>query len=124
MLKFSEEELEMFAKGATISERLKKMAGEKKLVCVTLGKTGCAYAYKGITAALATIDVKAVDTTGAGDAFFGCLLAQIDGKDLDRLTKEVWNTIFARANICGALTTTRRGAIVAFPEKNELLRTI
>lgn len=120
VLKFSEEELELLVDGDTFSERLKKIAGERKLVCVTLGRKGCAYAYKGATAVLSTIDVKAVDTTGAGDAFFGCLLAQLDGKDFDRFTAADFDEIFNRANICGALTTTSRGAIAALPERNEV----
>ncbi len=120
VLKFSEEELEMFVEGKALSERLQKIAGMEKLVCVTLGAKGCAYSYRGETAFLDTLPVKTVDTTGAGDAFFGCLLAQLDQKDFDRLNREELHAIFARANACGALTTTRRGAIAALPERNEV----
>ncbi len=120
VLKFSEEELEMFVDGDSLSDRLKKIAGKEKLVCVTLGKKGCAYTYKGMTARLDTLAVPTVDTTGAGDAFFGCLLAQLDGKDFDRLTENDLREIFNRANVCGALTTTRRGAIAALPNRNEV----
>ena len=120
VLKFSEEELERFVEGDSLFDRLKKTAGENKLVCVSLGRKGCAYAYQGTTAILDTIEVKTVDTTGAGDAFFGCLLAQLDGKDFDRFTANDLRELFHRANICGALTTTRRGAIAALPERNEV----
>ena len=64
-----------------------------------------------------------VDTTGAGDAFIGCLLYQISDlgnfepvfEDFSLLEKMV-----ATANKAGAITTTNYGAIVALPTKDQL----
>lgn len=117
VLKFSEEELELLVEGDSLQDRLLRIAGKDKLVCVTLGKRGCAYAYRGAVQFLDTVDVKVIDTTGAGDAFFGCLLAQLDGADFDKLNLR---EVFDRANTCGALTTTRRGAIAALPTREEV----
>ncbi len=121
VLKFSEEELRMFVKGDSLEDRLKKIAGKEKLVCVTLGAKGCAYCHRGRIQFLETVPVRTVDTTGAGDAFFGCLLAGLDGRGLDRMSPTDLKECFVRANICGALTTTRRGAIAALPEREEVL---
>jgi ribokinase len=60
-----------------------------------------------------TIDVDAIDSTGAGDAFAGTLAAALDdGLDLDDALR--------RASIAGALTTTRRGAATAIPDRREI----
>ena len=70
-----------------------------------------------------SIKVSAVDTTGAGDAFIGCLLFQIAQlhnipsifEDTDSLLEMV-----KVANRAGALTTTQFGAINALPTLNQL----
>lgn len=120
VVKFSEEELEMFAAGKTLEERMLGIAGNDKLVCVTLGKNGSAFAYNGKVRKVGSIKVKTVDTTGAGDAFYGCLLAQIDGKDLAALSTSDLEKIFFAANKCGAIATTKRGAIDALPNYSEV----
>ncbi|MBQ9482433.1 MAG: carbohydrate kinase [Clostridia bacterium] len=117
IVKFSEEELDMFAKGRTFDEKIRSVA-EGKLVCVTLGKNGSAYCVNGRAGRAETISVKPVDTTGAGDAFFGCLLGALDGKDPFAMTDAELNEVFRRANVCGALTTTGFGAIDAIPCKS------
>lgn len=120
VVKFSEDELAMFADGETLEDRMIKIAGKNKLVCVTLGKDGSAFAYKGEVRKVGSIKVKTVDTTGAGDAFYGCLLAQIDGKDLSALEMSELEKMFYAANKCGAIATTKRGAIDALPERGEV----
>jgi ribokinase len=57
---------------------------------------------------LAAHAVDVVDTTGAGDAFTGCLLAALAG---GRSQEEA----LARANAAGALACTRVGAAVSMP---------
>ena len=62
-----------------------------------------------------TIDIKPIDTTGAGDAFFAGALTVLDknvGKVLD---SEVLNSAIKYGNITGALNTTGRGAIDNLP---------
>lgn len=120
VVKFSEDELAMFAKGNTLEDKMLSMAGKDKLVCVTLGKDGSAFAYNGEVRRVGSIKVKTVDTTGAGDAFYGCLLAQIDGKALAKLTMTEIEKMFYAANKCGAIATTKRGAIDALPTFGEV----
>lgn len=60
-----------------------------------------------------------MDTTGAGDAFWGALLAQIPGRGrtaLEALTLEEWVSATRVANAAGGLTTTAKGAIPAMPD--------
>lgn len=120
VVKFSEEELEMFAEGKTFEDKMINVAGKDKLVCVTLGKDGSAFAYNGQVRKVGSIKVNTVDTTGAGDAFYGCLLAQLDGEDLSALSILELEKMFAIANKCGAIATTKRGAIDALPKYNDV----
>jgi len=92
-----------------------------KLLLVTLGEKGCRYYTKNFHGSVDAFHVKAVDTTGAGDSFVGALLCKIVDdhsilEDESRL-KEVLR--FACA--CGAITTTKKGAIPALPTESEAL---
>ena len=73
------------------------------------GISGSAYYYNDLKGIVPSISgVKCVDTTGAGDAFFGAFLTNIEGKEL---TEE--NIVYAmqQGNIKGAKTTEFYGAI-------------
>lgn len=119
IVKYSEDELELFT-GKSGADGLRAAAKENKLVCVTLGGKGSAYALGGITGTAESIKVRVADTTGAGDAFYGALLSQLDGKDLAGLTSGQLQSMFRFANIAGALATTARGAIGSLPYKADI----
>lgn len=109
IIKFSDDELTDYTGISDMDEAAKSVLKKDKLLLVTLGKSGSAYYYndlKGIVPSLS--GVKCVDTTGAGDAFFGAFLTNIEGKEL---TKE--NIVYAmqQGNIKGAKTTEFYGAI-------------
>ncbi|KAG8375924.1 hypothetical protein BUALT_Bualt09G0009600 [Buddleja alternifolia] len=92
-----------------------------KLLLVTLGEKGCRYYTKNFRGAVDAYHVKAVDTTGAGDSFVGALLCKIVDdhsiiEDEGRL-KEVLKYACA----CGAITTTKKGAIPALPTHSQVL---
>ncbi|MGM8364977.1 ribokinase [Virgibacillus sp. W0181] len=83
-------------------------------VIITLGKQGC-FVYDGSDDGrfVQAYQVKAVDTTGAGDAFNGAFATFIaDGFSLDEAV--------GRANAVGALSVTKVGTAPAMPYKNEL----
>lgn len=94
-----------------------------KIITVTLGKDGTLVSMDNARKVVPSIPVKPVDTTGAGDAFIGCLLKQIADignfqnifGDFETLTEMV-----AEANKAGAITTTNYGAIPALPSKKQL----
>jgi fructokinase len=90
------------------------------LLVVTLGKHGCRYFTPNFNGEVASFDVAAVDTTGAGDGFVAGLLTGLH-QHANALTDEATlRKICRRANAVGALTTTQRGAIPALPTTAQL----
>ena len=58
------------------------------------------------------MEIKQVDSTGAGDAFVGAVLKQLsDIEDKRNISFEEWKNIIAFANKVGAITCTNYGAI-------------
>lgn len=109
IIKFSDDELADYTGISDMDEAAKSVLKKDKLLLVTLGKSGSAYYYNDLKGIVPSISgVMCVDTTGAGDAFFGAFLTNIEGKEL---TKE--NIVYAmqQGNIKGAKTTEFYGAI-------------
>jgi ribokinase len=75
---------------------------------ITLGAQGCVLADADSAAHHPGHRVDAIDTTGAGDAFVGCLAASLAG---GRSRGES----VRRALLYSALSTTRRGAQISYP---------
>ncbi|KAK3016952.1 hypothetical protein RJ639_007848, partial [Escallonia herrerae] len=92
-----------------------------KLLLVTLGEKGCRYYTKNFHGSVDAFHVTAVDTTGAGDSFVGALLCKIvdDQSVLEDEARLKEILIFACA--CGAITTTKKGAIPALPTESQVL---
>ena len=110
IVKFSEEETEIFF--AKDYEKALREEIKNPLAVVTLGKQGCAVKFKGEIFIVPTVPVVPVDTTGAGDAFFGTLLAQLDGKVFADLSVDEVKYFVRLANEAGARATQHVGAIV------------
>jgi ribokinase len=82
---------------------------------ITLGAQGCVAADAQSVRHYAGHPVAAIDTTGAGDAFVGCFAAALaTGRPRDDSIR--------RALLYSALSTTRRGAQVSYPELEEFER--
>ena len=120
ILKVSEEEMCLLTGESTLpggAEKLQAMG--PSAVFITRGKEGAYFRTPSGEGALPAFPVNAVDTTGAGDAFWGALLAQIPGRGrtaLEALTLEEWVSATRVANAAGGLTTTAKGAIPAMPD--------
>ena len=114
-MKFSEDEAETFG-----NEYVNGL--HEKLVCVTLGKEGCMWRYRGEERMLPTIDIKPVDTTGAGDAFYAGVLSRLDETQPHEWTPEVLSHALNYGNVCGALNTLGHGAIDHLPTREEIAR--
>ena len=109
ILKFSEDELYEFTGISDMGRAVASLEKENSLVVVTLGKRGCAYFYGDMCGEVPTVPAqKIVDTTGAGDSFFGTMLAHLEGKPF---TKENIERAIARGNEAGARTVGFKGAI-------------
>lgn len=84
---------------------------------ITLGANGTMLGYKGNTTTIESTPVKAVDTTGAGDAFIGAILFQLAsaGRDgIAELEEDQWHEIVRKANRAGAKTCEYLGAMEAY----------
>lgn len=92
-----------------------------KLLLVTLGEKGCRYYTKHFHGAVDAYHVKTVDTTGAGDAFIGALLCKIVDDQSVLEDEKRLREVLKFANACGAITTTKKGAIPALPNESEVL---
>jgi fructokinase len=131
LVKISEEEMEFI----TGSQSLEACAAYillkgPRLVLISRGKDGCFYSDGTTSGYLNGIEVNAIETTGAGDAFMAAVLYQLSqniqaGKEASLSVNTKLVAILQFANAAGALATTRIGAIPALPttiEVNELLR--
>ncbi|XP_022139278.1 probable fructokinase-4 [Momordica charantia] len=88
-----------------------------KLLLVTLGEKGCRYYTKNFRGTVDAFQVKAVDTTGAGDSFVGALLCKIVDDQSILADEKRLREVLRFANACGAITTTKKGAIPALPSE-------
>ncbi|MEG1608386.1 MAG: PfkB family carbohydrate kinase, partial [Clostridia bacterium] len=91
-----------------------------KILLVTKGKNGaCAYDRSLATCESKAVDVKVVDTTGAGDCFAGCILYALTAGeaslDLDGIRAAV---DFASVG-CGVVVG-KKGAMEAMPTKQDI----
>ncbi len=109
IVKFSEDEVEVFSAGYVDGLR-------DKVVCVTLGEKGSEWRYGGKNGVIPTVKIKSVDTTGAGDAFYAGVLTRLDAARC-KYTKEILDGALKFGNACGALNTLGRGAIDALPDR-------
>lgn len=108
ILKFSDDELRLYTGVEDIDTAIKSVARENQLITITLGSKGSMYYYNGKKGTVSTEKVKPVDTTGAGDAFFGTFLANIEGKEY---TEQNIIGAMEKANKAGARATQFLGAI-------------
>ena len=94
-----------------------------KLVAVTLGKSGALVATKEGCETVPGFVVPAIDTTGAGDAFWGAFLYFFGtlGKKTDELDFLEIHKMSKFANATAALCVTKRGAIPSMPSLSEVL---
>lgn len=122
ILKVSLEEME-FITGEQNLEKGSLILSEKyglDLVIVTLGKDGSAYRTGNTLRTQKAFDrVKAVDTTGAGDAFLGAFLysvTQRDIKEFKAADTKIIDEMMNFANAAAALCVMKKGAIPAMPD--------
>ncbi len=125
VLKVSEEEAALLTGKSSPEEAAKILAaGGIALVCVTLGENGVLALFDGSLIAVSGKKVNVLDTTGAGDAFFGTLMQQIacSAKKLADLSRQEMTFMLQTANCAAALCVQARGAIPALPDRERVLR--
>ncbi|MEK5469794.1 carbohydrate kinase [Paenibacillus sp. FSL R7-0210] len=124
LVKVSDEELQLITSEADRDAALDMLhewgAG---VVAVTLGKDGTLISSPDSRLLIASITVKSIDSTGAGDAFIGALLCRISQlahpADFTR-SAELQREFITFANRVGAMVCTKVGAIAALPTLDEV----
>ena len=121
VVKFSEEEITLLTETRTLEKAMKKITTlyPQKLIIVTLGKNGSLYYFNGEQKMIASKALQPVDTTGAGDAFVGGLLAGL-AQTTNWHAGDKLGELIRQANACGALATTEKGAMSALPNQQRL----
>ena len=122
--KLSEEELEFLTGEKEIVKGIEKINQEFQiqLLIITQGAKGCTCVYQDKTYQSAAFAVETVDTTAAGDTFWGTVLSCIlnEKLDLKKMTEEQVCTVLKTANAAGSLATSKRGAIASMPTIEEV----
>lgn len=88
---------------------------------ITIGKDGALLGLNGSISHVAGIPVTPVDTTGAGDAFVGAVLFQLNKMteaEMKSASAVQWQKIIVNANKAGARTCEYVGAMEAFGKLN------
>lgn len=116
--KVSDDEAMMLTGRATLTDAVNDLLLRTKCVfAITLGKDGTLLGINGETKVIPSIKIKPVDTTGAGDAFVGAVLYQLEGKSLSEIKSmalPAWEKIVVNGNKAGARTCEYMGAMEAF----------
>ncbi|MBE6853739.1 MAG: ribokinase [Ruminococcus sp.] len=95
-----------------ILDTLQKLYPKAKIV-LTLGKDGAVYAYENERLKQPIFEVKAVDTTAAGDTFTGYFLAGL----IDKMPVADILRMSAKAS---SIAVTRNGAVESIPYRDEV----
>ena len=125
ILKISEEEVDMVGG----EENLSNLMEENKLttVVLTLGSEGAKVFFKNKVISVKGKKVKAVDATGAGDAFWGGFLSSLRIQGVEKvsdITEEILSKAMEYGNYSGALCVQKKGAISSLPTREEIEKLI
>lgn len=95
-----------------VQTALMHLAEVSPAVVITMGDKGLIWQRGGKSGSLSAISIKAIDTTGAGDAFHGAFAAAL-AINMD------WLDMLRYASVAGAICCTKIGAREGLPSKEE-----
>jgi ribokinase len=102
---------------ARFIDAARSLAVTDRIICVTLGKRGALALVEGELLIVPGREVKAVDTTGAGDCFVGALAAQLAvGSNL--------RDALGYANAAASICVQRMGAAPSMPTAAEVMHVL
>ncbi len=119
IMKISDEETELLTGKVSPEEASQCLIDQGvKVVVVTLGGEGAYIRTKDATMKVPGFKVQPVDTTGAGDSFWGGFVYSIinSGIELEKLTIEELGQFVKFGNALASLCVEKRGGIPAMPE--------
>ena len=125
IIKVSEEEVAFLLGQENAAQGAAELAKQyDALVLASCGARGALTANpSGLLGRAEALPVTVADTTGAGDAFLGTILAALAGKEraaLHSMTEQEAVELLHLGCMAGSLTASKLGAIPALPEKEEL----
>lgn len=125
IIKVSEEEVAFLLGKENAAQGAAELAKQyDALVLASCGARGALAANpSGLLGRAEALPVTVADTTGAGDAFLGTILAALAGKEraaLHSMTEQEAVELLHLGCMAGSLTASKLGAIPALPEKEEL----
>ncbi len=123
ILKISKEELLMITGAKKTANAVKAvMSSGVRLVLVTDGPNGAGLYMKDCAFSAPAYPAETIDTTGAGDIFFGSFLSAFlkDGQSLATLTPQKAEEYLKFAIKVSALSTEHHGAIASIPDIKEI----
>lgn len=124
-VKMSEEEVLLITKESNIELAIKKIHSlGAKIVTVTLGSKGTILSYNNEISIVNSIKINQVDSTGAGDSFVGAMLSFISELKHRNYSYYELKKICKKANIVGAITCTKYGAMDSIPNLEEVNKLI
>lgn len=125
ILKISDDEIEFLTGTKDIDEGIEQIRKKYdiRLVCATMGKRGSTAYYRDIKTQCPTfLEVRTIETTGAGDTFMACVLDAVLRIGLDSFDERSLSEMLEFANAASSIITTRKGALKVMPEKSEILK--
>ena len=124
IIKISDEETELLT-GYKEPEKaaLKLIEQGVSLVFITLGSEGSFLKTKDFQIRVKSKKCNVIDTTGAGDAFWGAILYKLSTRknDVLQLTEKEGVEYLEFANIAAGICVEKRGAIPAMPSLEDVL---
>lgn len=126
MLKISDNEIQFVSGKEDYDEGICYLQDKYNipLIFLTMGKDGSRAYYKDIRVERKGFQVKAIETTGAGDTFCGCSIHGLLTHGLEGLTEEILGDMLTYANAGAALITMKKGAIRSMPEPENITKLI
>ncbi len=120
-LKISDQEVDMMGGEDAIAKLMAD--NDIALVVETLGADGAQAFFKGEVIKIDGRKVKAVDATGAGDAFWGAFLSnlRIQGVNtVSDLNADMIRTAMNYGNVSGCICVQSKGAIASIPTREQI----
>ncbi len=121
LLKISEEEVDMMGGVDQIPQLMKD--NDIALVIETLGSEGAQAFFNGEIIRLPGRKVKAIDATGAGDAFWGAFLSKLRIEGVATaadLTADIIRASIDYGNVSGCICVQSKGAIASIPTRAQI----
>lgn len=123
ILKIADNEIQFVTGKEDYDEGIKYLQEKYQipLILLTLGKDGSRAYYRDMKVEKGGFECETIETTGAGDTFCASVLNYVLEHDFEHLTAAGLTEMLTFANAAAALVTTKKGALRAMPNKDEIV---